>query len=170
MAYDYERNVRSGTASAEIDLGLKAYMNKVYTFMAVGLALTGVIAHLTSSLAFDFSTNTYTAFGAAIYASPLAFIIMLSPLAFIIALNVGIAKMKESTVQVLFWAFAAVIAETNLRFHIRINGRRLHNRGCLRYRWQDERRRNPRALRRPVPHGHLRQPRHTHGATRHAAV
>ncbi len=109
MAYDYERNVKARTSAGEIDLGLKAYMNKVYSFMAVGLALTGVIAHLTSTMAFDFRTNTMTAFGNAIYGSPLAFIIMLAPLGFIIALNMGIAKMKESTVQVLFWAFAAVM-------------------------------------------------------------
>ena len=107
MAYDFEKNVKTRVESAEIDLGLKAYMNKVYSFMAFGLALTGALAHLTASLAFDFSTNTMTSFGAAIYASPLAFIIMLSPLAFIIALNFGVAKMKESTVQILFWAFAA---------------------------------------------------------------
>ena len=109
MAYDYERDVKARSSSAEIDLGLKAYMNKVYSFMAVGLALTGVIAHLTSTMAFDFRTNTMTAFGNAIYGSPLAFIIMLAPLGFIIALNMGIARMKESTVQVLFWAFAAVM-------------------------------------------------------------
>ena len=109
MAYDYERDVKSRSSAGEIDLGLKAYMNKVYSFMAVGLALTGVIAHLTSIMAFDFKTNTMTAFGNAIYGSPLAFIIMLAPLGFIIALNMGIARMKESTVQVLFWAFAAVM-------------------------------------------------------------
>ena len=109
MAYNFEKNVKSRVESTEIDLGLKAYMNKVYSFMAFGLALTGALAHLTASLAFDFSTNTMTSFGAAIYASPLAFIIMLSPLAFIIALNFGVAKMKESTVQILFWAFAAVM-------------------------------------------------------------
>ena len=109
MAYDYERNVKTRSSAAQIDQGLKAYMNKVYSFMAVGLALTGVIAHLTSTMAFDFRTNTMTAFGNAIYGSPLAFVIMLAPLGFIIALNMGIAKMKESTVQVLFWAFAAVM-------------------------------------------------------------
>ena len=109
MSYDYERDVKARSSAGEIDLGLKAYMNKVYSFMAVGLALTGVIAHLTSTMAFDFRTNTMTAFGNAIYGSPLAFIIMLAPLGFIIALNMGIAKMKESTVQVLFWAFAAVM-------------------------------------------------------------
>ena len=109
MSYDYERNVKTRSSADQIDQGLRAYMNKVYSFMAVGLALTGVIAHLTSTMAFDFRTNTMTAFGNAIYGSPLAFVIMLAPLGFIIALNMGIAKMKESTVQVLFWAFAAVM-------------------------------------------------------------
>ena len=109
MAYDYVRNVKTRSSADQIDQGLRAYMNKVYSFMAVGLALTGVIAHLTSTMAFDFRTNTMTAFGNAIYGSPLAFVIMLAPLGFIIALNMGIAKMKESTVQVLFWAFAAVM-------------------------------------------------------------
>ena len=109
MAYDYERNTATKSSASQIDLGLKAYMNKVYSFMAVGLALTGAIAHLTSIMAFDFKTNTMTPFGSAIYGSPLAFLIMLAPLVFIIALNMGIARMKESTVQVLFWAFAAVM-------------------------------------------------------------
>ena len=109
MAYDYERNTATKSSASQIDLGLKAYMNKVYSFMAVGLALTGAIAHLTSIMAFDFKTNTMTPFGSAIYGSPLAFLIMFAPLGFIIALNMGIARMKESTVQVLFWAFAAVM-------------------------------------------------------------
>ena len=36
MAYDYERDVKARSSAGEIDLGLKAYMNKVYSFMAVG--------------------------------------------------------------------------------------------------------------------------------------
>jgi len=122
MAYDFEKNVKSREALTEIDVGLKAYMNKVYSFMAVGLALTGVIAHITSTLAFDFNTNTLTSFGSAIYASPLAFILMLSPLGFIIALNMGIAKMKESTVQILFWAFAAVMGMSLSSIFIQYTG------------------------------------------------
>ncbi len=55
------------------------------------------------------SITLITPFGSAIYGSPLAFIIMLAPLGFIIALNMGISRMKEGTVQVLFWAFAAVM-------------------------------------------------------------
>ena len=38
----------------------------------------------------------------AIYGSPLAFLIMLAPLGFIIALNMGIARMKESIAQIYF--------------------------------------------------------------------
>ncbi len=108
MAYDYEKQERT-TVDTSIDLGLKAYMNKVYSFMAVGLGLTGVIAHLVSTMAFDSQSNSLTAFGTAIYASPLAFIIMLAPLGFMIALSIGIHKMKESTVQILFWTFAATM-------------------------------------------------------------
>ena len=110
MAYDYEKNVQANTSvRSEIDLGLKAYMNKVYSFMAVGLALTGTIAHLFSQMAFNFETNQLTSFGSTIYASPLAFIIMLAPLGFMLAISFGITKMKESTVQVLYWSFAAVM-------------------------------------------------------------
>ena len=109
MAYDFDNNVRSRSSAEQIDVGLKAYMNKVYSFMAFGLALTGTLAHLVANMAFDFSTNTLTSFGATIYASPLAFIIMLAPLGFIIAINMGISKMRESTVQMLFWAFSAVM-------------------------------------------------------------
>ena len=110
MAFDYEKNVQASTdARSEIDLGLKAYMNKVYSFMAVGLALTGTIAHLFSQMAFNFETNQLTSFGSTIYASPLAFIIMLAPLGFMLAISFGITKMKESTVQILYWSFAAVM-------------------------------------------------------------
>lgn len=110
MAFDFEKNIRQNAhAEAGVDLGLRAYMNKVYSFMAVGLALTGAIAHLVSSLAYNFETNTLTQFGSVIYGSPLSFIIMLAPLGFIMALSFGINKMRESTVQILFWTFASVM-------------------------------------------------------------
>ncbi len=108
MSYNYDNKERS-YAESGVDAGLRAYMIKVYNFMAVGLGLTGVVAHMVSKLAYDFESNTLTSFGSAIYASPLAFIIMLAPLGFMIALSVGINKMKESTVQILFWTFAAVM-------------------------------------------------------------
>ena len=123
MAYDYEKNVRSRVDdSSDIDLGLKAYMNKVYSFMAVGLALTGVIAHIFSRMAYDFEMGSLTPFGTTVYASPLAFIIMLAPLGFMLALSFGISKMKESTVQMLYWSFAAVMGVSLASIFIQYTG------------------------------------------------
>ena len=123
MAYDYEKNVQSRASEAsDIDLGLKAYMNKVYSFMAVGLALTGVVAHMFSRMAYDFEMGGLTQFGATVYASPLAFVIMLAPLGFMLALSFGISKMKESTVQILYWSFAAVMGVSLASIFIQYTG------------------------------------------------
>jgi FtsH-binding integral membrane protein len=53
---DYDRNVAGrgfgGTARAiAIDAGLRAYMIRVYNYMAAGVALTGVVAWLTYNAA-----------------------------------------------------------------------------------------------------------------------
>jgi FtsH-binding integral membrane protein len=98
---------RAGTA-AVIDTGLRSYMLKVYNYMGIGLVVTGLVAYFSSAAAID-STGNLTAFGAAIYTSPLAWVIMLSPLAFVLALSFGINKMSSGTAQLVFWAFAAVM-------------------------------------------------------------
>src|SRR6218665_2680412 len=60
------RMTRSGAqAGADIDQGLRSYMLKVYNLMAMGLAITGVAAYLTFSLAV--SHNELTGFGQALY-------------------------------------------------------------------------------------------------------
>ena len=83
---------------AGIDEGLRAYMLGVYNYMAAGLAVSGIIAWFVSSSPAMLST---------IYSSTaLTWIVMLAPLAFILALSFGIQKMKASTVQALYWAFA----------------------------------------------------------------
>ena len=81
-----------------IDQGLRAYMLGVYNYMAAGLAVSGIIAWFVSSS---------PAMLSAIYGNAaLTWIVMLAPLAFILALSFGIQKMKASTVQALYWAFA----------------------------------------------------------------
>ena len=83
---------------AGIDEGLRAYMLGVYNYMAAGLAVSGIIAYFVSSS---------RAMLSAIYGNTaLTWIVMLAPLAFILALSFGIQKMKASTVQALYWAFA----------------------------------------------------------------
>ncbi len=102
--------MRSGRVeAAEIDVGLREYMLRVYNYMASGLAVTGIIAY--------FSANTPAILNLLYTVGPdgrygptmLAWIAMLSPLAFILVLSFGIQKMKASTAQAVFWAFSGVM-------------------------------------------------------------
>ncbi len=96
-----------------IDAGLRAYMLKVYNYMAAGLVLTGCVAWFAyTSAVIPSSTGGVgglTAFGQAIYTSPLQWLIMLAPLAFVMVLSFGINRLRVSTAQLLFWLFAGVM-------------------------------------------------------------
>jgi FtsH-binding integral membrane protein len=77
--------------------------------MASGLLLTGIFAYGATQVP-AFLNLMYTAGpGGSLSPTIFAYIIMLSPLAFILVLNFGIQKMQASTVQGLFWAFAALM-------------------------------------------------------------
>jgi len=88
------------TQTAEYDEGLRAYMLKVYNYMASGVFLTGIVAMLVSR-----SEPMLRA----IFSGPQAYVVMLAPFAFILAMSFGLNKMKSSTLQMLFWLFAATM-------------------------------------------------------------
>ena len=71
---------RSSASEAIIDQGLRAYMLKVYNYMASGVLLTGVVALLFFKMAVVTSDGGQiiglTNFGNTIYASGLKWIIM----------------------------------------------------------------------------------------------
>ncbi len=105
MAFGQDSRVSLNTGSTTqagvaIDAGLRAHMLKVYNYMASGLALTGIVAFATAGSATMMQT---------IYGTPLQWVVMLAPLGFVMALSFGINKMSLTTVQGLFWAFAAVM-------------------------------------------------------------
>ena len=112
---DFDRNAsarwgssvaRSG--SAEIDRGLRSYMLGVYNYMTVGLAVTGVVALGTQMLAGP-DIRHLTAFGNAIYRSPLHFVVMLAPLAFVFFFSFRIDRMSAATARNTFLLFAAAM-------------------------------------------------------------
>ncbi|KZL17033.1 Inner membrane protein YbhL [Pseudovibrio axinellae] len=122
--FDRNNTTRYGTAgshanAAEFDAGLRAYMLRVYNYMAVGVAITGVLALLTSMAATttdssmaaaqlgngDYLTNL----GVMLYTSPLRWVVMLAPLGFVFFLSARISKMSASAAQMTFWAFAALM-------------------------------------------------------------
>ena len=84
---------------AGIDEGLRAYMLGVYNYMAMGLAVSGIIAYFVAST---------PALLNAIYGTALKWPVML-PLAFILVMSFGINRLKASTVQLLYWAFASTM-------------------------------------------------------------
>src|SRR5436853_3751936 len=98
---DYDRNVAAFPGAARtvaVDAGLRAYMIRVYNYMAGGVALTGVVAWLTYQLAggdaIQFSRGGIaglTAFGQALFTSPLIWVVIFAPLAmvFLIAPMMG---------------------------------------------------------------------------------
>ena len=85
---------------AQIDVGLRAHMLRVYNYMASGVALTGIVAMLASGS---------PALMNAIFGTPLAWVVMLAPLAFVLVISFGINRLSLFASQALFWAFAAVM-------------------------------------------------------------
>jgi FtsH-binding integral membrane protein len=100
----FDPAVSVGVPRAARDAGLRSYMLSVYNYMASGVLLTGIVALLFAPYARDVLIN---AAGTGI--SPIGWLIMLSPLGFVFAMSFGMHRMRTSTLQMLFWAFATVM-------------------------------------------------------------
>ena len=101
---------RSSASEAIIDQGLRAYMLKVYNYMASALVLTGFVALLTAKFAVQsFEPLMFSDLGKTLYQSGLAWIVMLAPLGVVVYMSFGIAKMSASKAQTVFWIFAALM-------------------------------------------------------------
>jgi len=86
------------------DAGLRSYMLSVYNYMASGVLLTGIIALL------------FAPYAGQVLIQPdgrgmslLGWVVTLSPLAIVFAMSFGAQRMRTSTLQLLFWAFAALM-------------------------------------------------------------
>ena len=88
-----------GVPSVTRDAGLRSYMLSVYNYMASGVLLTGIVAMLFAN----------SGFAAQVMATPLRWLIVLAPLGFVMAMSFGLQRMKTSTLQALFWAFAVAM-------------------------------------------------------------
>src|SRR5437763_10519461 len=85
---DFDRNhaaARRGVGTdraVAVDQGLRAYMIRVYNYMAMGVALTGVVAWITFNAAVTETAGrlALTPFGQTIYSGPAAIILFLGTL------------------------------------------------------------------------------------------
>ena len=100
---------RAEAEAAEIDIGLREYMLRIYNYMASGLALTGIVAYGSANTPAILNLLYTTSPEGFLQPTMLAWIAMLSPLGFVLALSFGINRMKPSTAQAVFWGFSAVM-------------------------------------------------------------
>jgi FtsH-binding integral membrane protein len=122
---DLDRNYASpfGRAAgrvdaATVDAGLRAYMLRIYNYMSIGLAITGLaalgvyMAAVTTDqagAAARFGNAFLTPFGYAMYVSPLKWLFILAPLVMVFAISAGINRLRPATAQILFWVFSALM-------------------------------------------------------------
>ena len=116
---DFDRNYAAsrrgfGTDRAvAIDQGLRAYMIRVYNYMAVGVALTGLVAWLTFQAAVvtdaGGAITGLTSFGQAIYSGPAVIVLFLGTLGLVFLISWRIDSLQPSTAFALFMVYAGAL-------------------------------------------------------------
>jgi len=115
----------------EVDQGLRAFMLGVYNNMILGLAISALVALGVNMLAVTSDPAqavarmggvNLTAFGRALYGSPLMWVVALAPLAFIFLFSFRMDKMSAASARGTFFAFAAVMGASLSTLLIRYTG------------------------------------------------
>ena len=109
---DFDRNVAAGRGYADrtvaIDAGLRAYMIRVYNYMASAVALTGVVAWFTFQAAVN-ADGSMTAFGQSIFSGPAAIVLMLATLGLVFFISFRIQTLSFTTAFTLFMVYAGLL-------------------------------------------------------------
>ena len=93
---------RSGVAGldrAEIDAGLRTHMQRVFSYMGGGLALTGLLAWVVA----------HTVLAQIIFSSGLRWIVAIAPLAFVMIMQIRMQTISAGGLKTLFWAFCGTM-------------------------------------------------------------
>ncbi len=110
MAINRTYATYSQADAAQIDAGLRQYMLTVYNYMGSALALTGIFAYLTVQFAVaSWAPMQLTAFGQALYLSPLKWVVMLAPIGLVLLFSFRIHAMSFFSAQAVFWGYAALM-------------------------------------------------------------
>ena len=98
----------SANGATAIDVGLRAFMLRVYNYMAAGVGLTGVAAFL-----------TYQFTGAELLQSPLMWVLMLAPLGLVFFISARINTLSVEAARGLFFLYAGLVGiSLSTIFHI----------------------------------------------------
>lgn len=94
----FEKRAASGTA--RVDAGLRAFMQRVFSMMGLGLAVTGVVAY--------FVANT-PALAQAVLGTNLFWLLMIATIAIPLTLGAAIHRLSTTTASALFWTYATLM-------------------------------------------------------------
>ena len=97
---EYQTIRTVGAQTAVIDQGLRAHMNKVYGLMSVGMLLTAGVA---------WAVGTSPAMVAAIFGTPLKWLVMFAPLIMVFAFGALINRLSVAAAQLFFYVYAAMM-------------------------------------------------------------
>ncbi len=104
---------RGAATTADIDVGLRAYMLKVYNYMAVGMLLTAVVALIVvnvPAISNLFYVEGVDALGRkATQLKVLGWVALFAPLVMVFVLSARIHKMSASGAQTTFWVYAGLV-------------------------------------------------------------
>jgi len=119
---DFDRNYATAQRGVgadralEIDAGLRAYMIRVYNYMALGVALTGLVAWFAFQAAGGDAIQLtskgivgLTPFGQTFFTGFMPIVLMLGTLGLVFFLSFRIDRLQPSTAFTLFMAYAALL-------------------------------------------------------------
>ena len=113
---DLDRRYAQGTTvgrtdAGVVDQGLRAYMIRVYNYMASGVAITGVVAYAIYAMSVVQGAGglELTAFGQFMFHSAFKWVVIFAPLALVFFISARINSMSLGTAQITFWIFAALM-------------------------------------------------------------
>src|SRR5262245_21943362 len=115
---DFDRNYAAARGAGAdralaIDQGLRAYMIRVYNYMAMGVALTGIVAWLTfqSAVVTDAAgaITGLTPFGQMIFSGPAVLVLFLATLGMVFFISFRVHALQPGTALTLFMVYAAML-------------------------------------------------------------
>lgn len=100
---DYMRQQQSysaGQSAVGFDAGLRAYMLRIYNYMAGALGLTGLVAYIVANVPAIYQV---------VFGTPLVYLFMFAPLVMVFVFASKIQTMALGTARAMFWSFAVLM-------------------------------------------------------------
>jgi FtsH-binding integral membrane protein len=109
MSFNPFNSSTSVASGAAVDQGLRAHMLRVYNYMGLGVALTGLMAWLVATTPALNQLFYVTGADGRMAPSVLGLVAMFAPLGFIFFFSFAAMRSSLSLLQGMFWAFCAVM-------------------------------------------------------------